>query len=280
MSVQNTAIVRRFIEEVWSKGDFRVLDELFADGHIDHSPRSEQFGQGRQGARKFIAAYRGAFPDSRITIEDQFENGDKVVTRWTTEGTHKGEFMGMPATGKHATMNGISIDRVVGGKIVESWGSSDRLGMLQQLGIVPKPGQVVPSANGGEAHPAMKTKEHQYARVTTIQGSAEKLDEAIRYAKEETVPAVQQLPGFRSYLGLINRKTGKATVLTLWASQEALLASEEEANRLRTQLLPKLGVKSTPTVDRYEVVVKAGAAPKDLPKDAPKEEKPLVAAVR
>jgi steroid delta-isomerase-like uncharacterized protein len=271
MSTQNKAIVRRFIEKVWSKGDFHALDELYADKHIDHTPRADQFGQGRQGARKFISAYRSAFPDTRITIEEHFENDDKVVTRWSAEGTNTGEFMGMPATGKHATMNGVSIDRVLDGKIVESWGSSDRLGLLEQLGVVPKPGQ---------AAQAMTTDGHEYARVTTVQGSPENVDEAILFTKAEIVPAAQQLRGFRSYLGLIDRKSGKATILTFWESEETLRASEEEASRLRMKALPTLGAEAPPTVDRYEVVVKAGPAPKDLPKDAPKEEKPLVAAVR
>ncbi len=81
--------------------------------------------------------YRTAFPDIHFTVEDQIAEGDKLVTRFTITGTHKGELMGIPPTGVHITMTGMIFDLNVGGKILEGWANTDALGMLQQLGVIP-----------------------------------------------------------------------------------------------------------------------------------------------
>jgi predicted ester cyclase len=83
--------------------------------------------------------YRIAFPDLELTIEDQVAEGDEVVTRFTARGTHRGELMGIPPTGRKVVVTGISIDRLVNGKTVESWTNYDVLSMMQQLGIIPMP---------------------------------------------------------------------------------------------------------------------------------------------
>jgi predicted ester cyclase len=85
--------------------------------------------------------FRTAFPDLHGTIEDQIAEGDKVVMRMTYRGTHQGELMGIPATGKPVTMTFISINRIAEGKIAEGWVNFDALGMMQQLGVIPVPGQ-------------------------------------------------------------------------------------------------------------------------------------------
>jgi predicted ester cyclase len=82
-----------------------------------------------------------AFPDLHFTLEDRIAEGDKVVSRWTFHGTHKGELQGMPPSGKQVTMTGISIDRLAWGKVVESWDNPDQLGLLQQIGALATPGQ-------------------------------------------------------------------------------------------------------------------------------------------
>jgi predicted ester cyclase len=84
--------------------------------------------------------YLGAFPDLKVTSDFQVAEGDKVVMRWTGTGTHTGELMGIPATGKRIEMTGIGIQRIAGGRIVEEWVESDQMGMMQQLGVVPPPG--------------------------------------------------------------------------------------------------------------------------------------------
>ncbi len=86
--------------------------------------------------------YRKAFPDLRLTIDDQIAEGETVVTRWTATGTHEGELMGIPPTGKQATTTGININHVSGGKLVDGWGIFDQLGLLQQIGAVPVPTRV------------------------------------------------------------------------------------------------------------------------------------------
>jgi steroid delta-isomerase-like uncharacterized protein len=98
--------------------------------------------RGRQGFREFVVMYRTAFPDLRITVDEQIAEGETVVTRWTASGRNEGELMGMPATGKQATTAGININRVAGGKLVQGWGLFDQLGLLQQIGAVPAPTRV------------------------------------------------------------------------------------------------------------------------------------------
>jgi len=95
--------------------------------------------RGPAGVKELIAGYRAAFPDIHVTIEDQIADGDLVVSRWSAKGTHQGELMGIPATGKHATVTGITIDRIADGLIVESWNNWDTLGLMQQLGAIPAP---------------------------------------------------------------------------------------------------------------------------------------------
>jgi steroid delta-isomerase-like uncharacterized protein len=85
--------------------------------------------------------YRNAFPEIQMTVEDLIAEGDKVVTRWTARGTHQGELMGIPPSGNPVEVTGITIDRIEGGKVVETWANYDALGMMQQVGAVPEPGQ-------------------------------------------------------------------------------------------------------------------------------------------
>jgi len=137
---ENKRIVRRLFEEVMNRGNLALLDELVAPDYVDHDPANPpDLPPGREGLKQLISGYRAAFPDMQMTIEEQVAEGDKVVTRWTTRGTHKGELMGIAPTGKQATVTGIFIDRVKNGKLVESWANWDTLGMLQQLGAVPEP---------------------------------------------------------------------------------------------------------------------------------------------
>lgn len=134
MSEQNKAMVRKLFEETVNKGDLTVIEQSFASDFIYHG--DPQFN-GADGVKNLVRMFRGGFPDINITIEDQMAEGDMVVTRYTGRGTHTGELMGIPATGKTATVTGISIMRVVDGKCVEEWENMDMLGMMQQLGVIP-----------------------------------------------------------------------------------------------------------------------------------------------
>jgi len=141
MSIEeNKALMRRFYEEI-SKGNLAILDELMAANVVEHSPFVPEQAPGRQGILESFTMIRIVFPDLRITVEDIVAEGDKVVSRGTFSGTHKGEFMGIAPTGKQITVGLIEIVRIVAGKMVEHWNVVDNLGMMRQLGVVPPPGQ-------------------------------------------------------------------------------------------------------------------------------------------
>jgi steroid delta-isomerase-like uncharacterized protein len=137
MSQHNKMLMRHGIEELWSRGNGSVIDELIARDFVGHSPPDQIHGPA--GVKNYFATLRKAFPDIHFTIEDQIAEGDRVVTRWTARATHTGEYQSIPPTGKQSVVTGITIDRVTGGKIVEGWTNFDSLGLLQQLGVIPAP---------------------------------------------------------------------------------------------------------------------------------------------
>jgi steroid delta-isomerase-like uncharacterized protein len=136
---ENKAIVRRVIEEV-DKGNWAIFDELLARDYVYHMPRGPK-PLTREEYEELMRAIRAAFPDQRVTIEDMIAEGDKVVTRYTSSGTHKGDFMGIPATGNKVVATGIVISRIADGKIAEDWEEFDGVGFMQQLGIIPPMGE-------------------------------------------------------------------------------------------------------------------------------------------
>jgi steroid delta-isomerase-like uncharacterized protein len=139
---ENNRIAEQFFNSVWSKGDFSVLDTLVAPDALDHStvgglPSTER---GSEHFRQIVTMFRHAMPDIQLTIDDEIYAGDKVVHRWTLNGTDTGGVMGMPPSGKKLSFTGTTIVRMENGKIVERWANVDELGLLQQLGVVPMPG--------------------------------------------------------------------------------------------------------------------------------------------
>ena len=138
MSEENKALARRFYEEVWNGQNLDAIDELVAADVVIHSA-PPGLPEGAAGVKALIGMYLSAFPDMKMTVEDIIATGDRVVTRWAATGTHQGVLMGVPPTGKHVTATGIGIDRVSGGRVVETWGEFDALGVMQQLGVVPTP---------------------------------------------------------------------------------------------------------------------------------------------
>jgi steroid delta-isomerase-like uncharacterized protein len=133
----NKALSRRLLEEAFNAGNIDVVDELVTTDVVNHDAALPEAMIGPDAAKASIRGYRTAFPDLRITIEEQIADEQGVATRWSAKGTQEGELMGMPASGKQATVTGITIDRIVDGRIAESWTNWDTLGMLQQLGVVP-----------------------------------------------------------------------------------------------------------------------------------------------
>jgi predicted ester cyclase len=137
---ENKAIIKHVSEQAVGGGDLSVMDELVADDFVDHSALPGT-PPGREGAKAFVRVFHAAFPDLSLTNEEIVGEGDKVVHRYVLRGTHRGEFMGIPPTGNRIEVHGIDELRVFGGKIVERWGQVDQLGLMQQLGVVPSPGQ-------------------------------------------------------------------------------------------------------------------------------------------
>jgi hypothetical protein len=134
------ALERRFANE-FNKGKaaaMAVIDETCATNVVSHSETGEDI-RGLKGVKKYMSELYDAFPDIHITLDDVVVEGDKAVIRYTYTGTHKGAFMGIPATNKKVTGWTIQIDRFVDGKFVEAWERTDTLGFMQQLGIVPMP---------------------------------------------------------------------------------------------------------------------------------------------
>jgi predicted ester cyclase len=136
---ENKALMRRFIEEVWNKGNFAVADELFHPEAT--SPSAPQLPTGPEGVKVIATMFRNAFPDYWMTIDQLIVEGDRVVARFIQGGTHQGELFGIPATGKQVEFTEIGILRIADGKVVESWYEVDMLGLMQQLGVGGPAGQ-------------------------------------------------------------------------------------------------------------------------------------------
>lgn len=131
--------------EILNQGKLQLIDELFAPEYIERSPQAG-VAPTREGYKQFVTSLRTAFPDLRYTIDDSIETSDKFVTRVTASGTMRGEFAGMPATGKHATWTEIHILRLANERVVEHWGLVQELGMMVQLGVIPAPGRTLVTA--------------------------------------------------------------------------------------------------------------------------------------
>jgi steroid delta-isomerase-like uncharacterized protein len=129
---ENKAKFQLLYDEILNKGNLDAFDELCAPNFVKHAiPPSPDYGI--EGSKQSVLMLRKAFPDIKYTVEDMIEDGDKLVARWSAKGTHKGEFMGIPPTGKQVFFSGIEIIRVEDGKAVEEWEELDRAGLMQQL---------------------------------------------------------------------------------------------------------------------------------------------------
>ena len=119
---ENKSLVRREQEELWNhSGDLDAAEELFVAG---------------EAAKQQAADFRRGFPDVTSTIEDLIGEGDKVVARWRSRATHRGDYMGIAPSGKEVEFTGISFYRIEGGKIIQSWNIEDRFGLMRQIGAV------------------------------------------------------------------------------------------------------------------------------------------------
>jgi steroid delta-isomerase-like uncharacterized protein len=134
----NVALIRRWFEEVWNQGSEEAIDRMSASRVVGHGQvQHDKEIHGLDEFKPFVRSIRAAFPDIHITIHEAFEEDDKVVARWTAQMTHTGKFLGFPASGRKATISGMSMQRIVDGKIVEGWDNWDQLGLMVQIGALP-----------------------------------------------------------------------------------------------------------------------------------------------
>ncbi len=139
MSVEeNKALYLSYIEEVFNKQNLAWVDANFVPNWVNHDPSGPETAE---AFKQRLTMQLTALPDMHFTVDDMVAEGDKVAARWTATGTHKVPIMGIPPTGKQVTIRGNGYIRCEGGKIVEDWTLHDALGMMQQLGVVPPPGQ-------------------------------------------------------------------------------------------------------------------------------------------
>lgn len=156
MSEENKRLVKDFFEQVWNNKNLDLIDEVYSPDFALHalwqntSAGGAIEAHGIEPAKKVIGGWLAGFPDMTVTVDDQVAEGDRVGSRHTSTGTHTEAFMGMPATGKKATITGMTITRIENGKMVEAWTAWDALGMFEQLGLVPGAAQK-PAAAGAPA---------------------------------------------------------------------------------------------------------------------------------
>jgi steroid delta-isomerase-like uncharacterized protein len=132
---ENIAILGKFVEEVINQGRYEAADELVEENFVELDPLPGQ-QQGREGLKDLIRMMRLAFPDIHWVVEETVASGDKVVSRFRWTGTQRGDFLGIPATGRSVNVPGVVIDRLEGGKMADSRILMDTLAMMQQLGVI------------------------------------------------------------------------------------------------------------------------------------------------
>lgn len=135
----NKTVIRRFYIEVIGTGDLSRVEEFIGPNYLDHN--AEGAGRGPSVVRAHVEALRRTFPDFHLQVDEIIGEGDKIVTRVSGRGTHKGEWMGIRPTGAVVRVKGINIDRIAGERIVEHWGEADTVGMLRQMGVDPFAGR-------------------------------------------------------------------------------------------------------------------------------------------
>ncbi|HWN34884.1 MAG TPA: ester cyclase [Pseudonocardia sp.] len=134
---RNKSIVVAFIQELFTEGDLTAVDRYLHPEFVNHDPPFPGAPPGAEGFRQAGQMFRRALPDWHSELDQLVAEGDVVVERFTASGTHRGELMGVPPTGRTIVLIGINIFRIEGERIVERWGRLDELGLLRQLGISP-----------------------------------------------------------------------------------------------------------------------------------------------
>ena len=137
---ENKAVIRRWIE-AYNERDLEAEADVLAPGFVAHVPAAPGPLEGLEAWRQFSGPFAEAFPDLRLTVQDIAAEGDTVAARVGFRGTHRGEFQGIPPTGKEVAFSSMEFNRVADGKVEEHWVEVDLFGLMQQLGAIPEPGQ-------------------------------------------------------------------------------------------------------------------------------------------
>ena len=133
-------VLRQWYQELWDKWNLVIADDLFTPDyrlHLSGVPAPAD----RDTAKQIVAMFSVAFPDLRHTVDEMIAEGDTVAARWSVEGTHRGDFQGIPATSRQVKLSGTTVHHLADGKIKETWLTVDNLDLLQQLGAIPRAGQ-------------------------------------------------------------------------------------------------------------------------------------------
>jgi steroid delta-isomerase-like uncharacterized protein len=138
VQIKNKTVARRVFDEIFNQGKFEVADQIYAKGFVNHGLTRDVGLEEDQAAAR---GWRQAFPDLKMKVAQEIAEGDLVTVLWTGTGTNTGEGNGLPATGKSGRIRGITIWRIVNGKITEEWSEFDQLSVMKQLGLLPAPGK-------------------------------------------------------------------------------------------------------------------------------------------
>jgi steroid delta-isomerase-like uncharacterized protein len=131
-------LVRRYYDEVWSKGNLALVDELMTSDYVNIDPATPGTRlEGREAFKQLVAKMRGAFQEMKMTIDAQHVDGDVVVTEWTSHAVHRGALMGIPPTGKASVTTGVTVSTLVGGRIAQDRAIWDLFGLMRRLGVIP-----------------------------------------------------------------------------------------------------------------------------------------------
>jgi steroid delta-isomerase-like uncharacterized protein len=138
VSNTNKAVIQAFIEDVLNQQRLERADDLVKENFVELDPLPGQ-EQGREGLKAILQVLWSAFPDMHWVVKEMVAEGEKVVTRFVWTGTHRGQFLGFPATGRSVEVKGVVIDRLENGKLADSRILMDTMGLMQQTGVVPAP---------------------------------------------------------------------------------------------------------------------------------------------
>ena len=148
MPTENRTVIRRLYEEVWNERKLELVDELLSKSHALQDPIVSGSQVGPKLYKRRVAELTKAFPDLCFTIEDTIVEGEKFVTCWTISGTHQAEYVGIPATGRKISLEGMTVHHIKNGKILDSCARWDVLGLMRQLGAVPLQDKMKEAASG------------------------------------------------------------------------------------------------------------------------------------